>query len=106
MKMTHETELLKAKNGDNLLPLFCELRDLIVQAAQDGQPVHEVERAIWQQVLQIGRLALGQCFGLLGSGDQGETLALPDGRSCQRLEQLHERRYVSIFGEFTLRRTA
>jgi hypothetical protein len=106
MKMTHETELLKAKNGDNLLPLFCELRDLIVQAAQDGQPVHALEKAIWQQVLQIGRLALGQFFALLGNGDQGETLALPDGRSCQRLEQLHERRYVSIFGEFTLRRTA
>jgi len=106
MKMTHETEVLKPKNGANLLPLFGELRDLVVQAAQQGQAVHEVEQAIWQQVLQIGRQALAQFFGLLGTGDLGETAALPDGHSCQRLEQLHQRRYVSLFGEFTLSRTA
>jgi hypothetical protein len=106
MKMTHETDVLKGEKSENLLPLFTELRDLVLQAAHHGQPVHEVEKAIWQQVLQIGRQALSQFFGLLGSGDLGETLDLPDGQSCQRLEQRHERRYVSIFGEFVLRRTA
>jgi hypothetical protein len=106
MKMTHETEVLKAKNDENLLPLFCELRDLVIQAAQQGQAVHEVEKAIWKQVLQIGRQALAQFFALLGTGDLGETAALPDGRSCQRLEPLHQRRYISLFGEFTLSRTA
>src|SRR5207248_2873898 len=40
-----------------------------------------------------------------GSGDLGATLTLPDGQEVQRLEQLHMRRYVSIFGEFTLERT-
>jgi len=30
---------------------------------------------------------------------------LPDGRVCQRLEQPHSRRYVSIFGLFQLQRT-
>jgi hypothetical protein len=105
MKMTHETEVLKPENGENLLPLFCELHELICRSAREGQPVHEVEKAIWQQVLHIGRQALGQFFALLGTGDLGEAITLPDGRCCQRLEQLHERRYVSIFKEFTLPRT-
>jgi hypothetical protein len=104
MKMTQETGVLKAENGDDLLPVFQELTQLVVQAAQQGQPVHEVEKAIWQQVLRIGHQALAQFFKLLGSGDLGEIVTLPDGRSCPRLD-LHERRYVSIFGEFKLQRT-
>jgi hypothetical protein len=105
MKMTQESGVLKAENGDDLLPVFRELAQLVVQAAQKGHPVHDVEKAIWQQVLRIGRQALDQFFRLLGSGDLGETVTLPEGRSCQRLEELHERRYVSIFGEFKLQRT-
>jgi hypothetical protein len=34
----------------------------------------------------------------------GDTVTLPDGRVCQRLEENHQRRYVSIFGEFMLER--
>ena len=105
MKMTHETEVLKPENGEDLLPLFCELRDLVCQAAHDGQPVHEVEKAVWEQVLHIGRQALAQFFALLGTGDMGEAITLPDGRCCHRLEPLHDRRYVSIFKEFVLSRT-
>ena len=39
-------------------------------------------------------------FALLGNGDQGEDLELPDGRRLQRLEQEHCRDYQSIFGPF------
>jgi hypothetical protein len=106
MKMTHDTNVLKAENGEDLLPLFRELTERVCQAAHAGEPVHAVEKSIWQQILQIGRKALGQFFALVGNGDMGEAITLPDGRSCQRLEELHERRYVSIFGEFKLQRTA
>lgn len=105
MKMTRETDVLKPENGEDLLPAFCELRDIVVQAAHKGQAVHEVEKALWEHLLHLGRQALGQFFRLVGSGDQGETVVLPDGRSCRRLEQPHERRYRSIFGDFQLRRT-
>jgi hypothetical protein len=105
MRMTHETDVLKPENGDDLLPLFWELRERVCHAAHAGVPVHEMEKAVWQQVLRIGRQALGQFFALLGTGDLGETVSLPEGQSCRRLEQLHERRYVSIFGEFKLQRT-
>ena len=32
-------------------------------------------------------------------------MTLPDGQEIPRLEQLHKRRYVSIFGVFELQRT-
>lgn len=103
MRMTQETEVLKS---ENLLPLFEELKDQILQAAEGGTPIHEVEKIVWQQVLHIGRAALGQFLALLGTGDMGDTIALADGRRCQRLAAEHARRYVSIFGEFELSRVA
>jgi hypothetical protein len=39
------------------------------------------------------------------TGNVGEIVTLPDGREVQRLEELHKRRYVSIFGTFTLERS-
>jgi hypothetical protein len=104
MMMTHETDVLKGKNAD-LLTLLEEMRTRVHDAAEKGTPVHEVERAVWQHVLRLGFLLLEQFFALLGSGDQGERVTLPDGRECERLEAMHPRRYVSIFGEFVLNRT-
>ena len=98
-------DVLKAENGEDLLPLFRELTERVCRAAHAGEPVHAVEKSIWQEILRIGRKALSQFFALVGSGDMGESITLPGGRSCQRLEELHERRYVSIFGEFALQRT-
>ena len=42
-------------------------------------------------MLRIGHEALAQYFALLGTGDQGEAITLPDGRVCQRLDETHER---------------
>jgi hypothetical protein len=105
MKMTHETEVLKGENAD-LLPILTEMCASVRRAAQEGTALHEVERAVWQQVLKLGYRLLGQFFALVGSGDLGESVTLPDGGVCQRLAELHARRYVSIFGEFRLERTA
>ena len=104
MTMTHETDVLNSENGD-LNALLKEMVLRVRSAACDGTPVHEVEKIVWQQVLRLGWTLLQQFFGLLGSGDRGPHLTLPDGRECQRLENLHDRRYVSIFGEFLLSRT-
>jgi hypothetical protein len=105
MKLTHEFDVLKPENGNDLLNVFWELKKVLCRAVQERQPIHEVEKAVWEEVLRIGRQALGQFITQLGTGDMGETINLPDGRYCQRLEEIHERRYMSIFGEFTLRRT-
>src|SRR5262249_38785545 len=61
---------------------------------------------LWDLALQLGRRSLDAFFVACGSGDLGQTLTLPDGRTVQRLEELHPRRYVSIFGAFRLQRTA
>jgi hypothetical protein len=103
MKMTHETEVLKGENAD-LLDILGELRTYLRKAAGDGTAVHEVEHAVWREVLKLGAKLLSQFFGLVGPGDLGETITLPDGRVCQRLDDLHARRYVSVFGEFLLQR--
>ena len=101
MKMTHETEVLKR---EDLLPVFDDLCKTVVDGARQGLAAHVMELAVWERVLQIGYRALAMFFALSGNGDQGEAITLPDGRTCQRLEETHDRRYVSIFGEFILER--
>ena len=81
-----------------------DLGAYVIEAAREGAPAHEVESRIWDQVLKMGHTALGEFFACQGHGDVGETFDLPDGRSVKRLEQLHERLYRSIFGEFALQR--
>jgi hypothetical protein len=101
MKMTDEVEVLKSEKLD---AVFADLKQAIVTAARAGTAVHEVEKELWKIVLQIGRQSLGMFFRLLGPGDLGETMELPDGRICYRLPELHRRRYVAIFGEYELER--
>ena len=101
MSMTHDSAVLNPE----LLQTLVALQTLIHQAAHDGTAAHQVEHAIWQQVLRLGHQALQLFFHLHGSGDQGETVTLPDGRTLERLNELHSRRYVSVFGPFTLPRT-
>jgi hypothetical protein len=102
MNDTQERAVLK---GDDLAAAFDDLKQVVLRAVRQGQPVHEVEQALWHQLRRLGYQALAQFFALLGSGDLGESVELPDGRR-QRLAQEHPRRYVSIFGEFVLSRAA
>jgi hypothetical protein len=101
MSMTHDTAPINPELQNTLI----SLQHLILQAAQDGTAAHEVENAIWQKVLSLGRQAMHLFFTLHGSGDQGDTVTLPDDHTLERLPELHSRRYVSVFGEFLLRRT-
>jgi len=98
--MAHQKEVLKS---ENLTDLLNGLLGLISEAARQGTAIHEVERALWQQLLCIGRQCLAQFLALQGNGDLGETLVVA-GQECRRLEALHPRRYVSIFGAFCLER--
>jgi hypothetical protein len=102
MSMPQETAVLNPE----LRQALAQLHALIHQATQDGTALHEVERLIWQQVLRIGRQTLQQFLDLQGTGDQGDQVRLPDGRTLDRLPEPHPRRYVSIFGPFLLLRTA
>jgi hypothetical protein len=101
MKIIPETDVLAT---EKLSSVYEDLKETVLRAVRENQPLHEVEKAVWERLLRLGHEALAQIFALLGNGDMGETVALPDGRCCQRLEAERERRYVSIFGEFRLSR--
>lgn len=101
MSMTHETGVLKS---ETLLRQLAQLQAFLQASAQEGKPLHEVELGIWHQLLRMGRTCLGEYLEGHGTGDLGETVTLPTGQQCHRLDELHERRYVSIFGEFRLHR--
>src|SRR5712692_8934601 len=94
--------LLKMELQQNAVP---QIIHLLSASLEDGRPLHEVERGLWDLVLQVGRLSLGAFLDRHGTGDLGESVTLPDGHEAHRLQGLHTRRYVSIFGAFTLQRT-
>src|SRR5262249_50910606 len=79
-------------NPQLLHNLAGELLAFVRTAANQATPVHDVERGIWQRILQIGRATLGHFFALQGTGDLGDTLTLPEGLTCQRLDEPHPRR--------------
>src|SRR5438105_2018921 len=103
MSIAQPLTALKAELLQNLIP---HVVDFLATALADGTPAHDVERGLWDFALQLGRQALTAFFDAHGTGDLGATLTLPDGQEVRRLEELHTRRYVSVFGEFTLARAA
>jgi len=102
MNTTESLSVLQVELTQKFIP---QIIDLLAEALAEGRPVHEVEGGLWDLALQVGRRGLTAFFDAHGTGDIGETVMLPDGQQAKRLEELHERRYVSIFGPFTLART-
>lgn len=101
MSIPQSLALLKIELAQQLVP---QLVERLNAALDQAQPVHEVELALWELLLQTGHRALAAFLQAHGTGDQGATLTLPDGRQVQRLPECHRRRYVSIFGAFDLTR--
>ena len=98
MIMSQEQALFKAKKDFELIEAT------IRRAAVDGQRVDLFEQDLWTQMLDLGRTLMQAFVELQGSGDLGETLDY-EGRTLNRLAKLHDRRYVSVFGEFMIDRT-
>jgi hypothetical protein len=72
------------------------------QAALAGTAAHEVERSLFQQLLQLGYLLFGSFLTFIGPGDLGETATLDDGRAVRRLDELHARGLLTVFGGWNL----
>lgn len=83
---------------------FDPMAALVRQAARKGRPLDRMERGLWVSLLALGRTLLEGHVASQGTGDVGPTLTV-EGWTWQRLETLHDRRYVSIFGELTIGRT-
>jgi hypothetical protein len=99
--IAHRTE---AANAPPLLSTE-QLLDTVRAAAQHGHSAHEVERDIWNRLLELGRRAFAYFLQLQGTGDLGPQLTLSDGSTAQRLERPHTRDYRTVFGTFTIERT-
>ena len=81
-----------------------QLGEFIESAARNATAAHEVEQALWLQLLDLGRVMIEQFFELVGDGDLGPQVQLPEGRTLRRLEELHPRPYQSIFGALEVSR--
>src|SRR4051812_1751679 len=103
MSMTQPPAPLKTDPVQHQLD---QLIAFVGTALHNHEPLHALERGLWVRLLQLGHQLLAQVFAQQGSGDVGDSVRLPDGRDVHRLPDLHERRYVSPFGEFRLRRAA
>jgi hypothetical protein len=101
MNMAESLSVLKVELLQDVVP---QIVTLLQTGMDQGQAVHDVEQGLWDLLLGIGHQALAAFFQAHGSGDLGETITLPDGRETRRLDGLHNRSYISIFGRFTLAR--
>ena len=98
MIITPEQAALKAQQR------FDHLLGLVRQASHEGQRIDTVERDLMRHLLALGHDLLALFIANQGDGDLGPTVEAPEGRTLQRLPEPHVRRYVSIFGEFTIPR--
>ena len=95
-------------NIDKGLNSFWNLVEYLQHAADEHQPIDQVEETVFRGLLKTGRWLLESFLDLAGHGDVGPTLTLsadsgPD-RELPRLDQPHKRHYLSIFGEIDVER--
>src|SRR5271165_2365967 len=96
---------------DGGLKTFWNLVERLQHAADQHQPIHQVEETIFRDLLVIGHWLLQAFLDMAGTGDVGPTLTVasdsasdPD-QELPRLDQPHKRPYLSIFGEMAIERT-
>jgi hypothetical protein len=95
---------------DSSLTLFWTLVERLQAAADQHQPIHQVEETIFRQLLAMGRTLLQAFLAFSGDGDVGPTLTIPGDRLVDppqvlpRLDKPRSRPYLSIFGESTVTR--
>ena len=91
-------------NRNGLRGKIEELIIFVEQAARDRVAAHEVEKWLWEKVLELGHEAYGMFFHQCGDGDEGAQVTLPAGRKVKKLRAPHRRIYQSVFGRFELER--
>src|SRR4051795_2220996 len=96
---------------DQGLKTFWNLVQRMQHAADQQQPIHQVEEILFRDLLAIGRCLLQAFIDMAGTGDVGPTLTVagespadPD-QELPRLDQRYKRPYLSIFGEIPIART-
>jgi hypothetical protein len=95
---------------DQALSLFWTLVERLQVAADEKQPIHQVEEMIFRDLLAIGLAMLRAFLDASGDGDVGPTLTVPGTspgeppQSMPRLDGPRSRPYLSLFGEVPIKR--
>ena len=110
LPLTPEQQACSAKI-DQGLKTFWNVVERMQHAADQHQPIHQVEEIIFRDLLVIGRWLLQAFLDMAGTGDVGPTLTVagdslsaPD-QELPRLDQPRKRPYLSIFDEIDIERT-
>ena len=96
---------------DQGLNTFWRLVEHMQHAANQHQPMDQVEETIFRDLLVIGRWMLQAFLDFAGTGDVGPTLTVSGESASEadqelpRLDQPRKRPYLSIFGEIDIERT-
>jgi hypothetical protein len=95
MILAQEQAILKGEKQ------FEQIVAFVRQASGDGRAIDQVERGLWERLRSVGLCMLEAFVQGQGTGNMGPTLEY-EGRTLTRLDQTHDRRYVSIFGELSI----
>jgi hypothetical protein len=98
MILAQEQAFLKARQQLQSIETFVE------QTTTTNQRIDEVERKLFSQLLALGLSLLEAFVAAQGDGNLGASIKTDEGRTLRRLEETHDRRYLSIFGELLIRR--
>ena len=99
MVVASSTVFFKAKS---VAELARELVDLVQQAAQEGCPLQDVERRVFNSVLVMGHAATELFLQGQGNGDLGETCTTQAGETLFRSEEPVGRPLRTVFGHHTI----
>lgn len=83
----------------DLAARIADLEHHVRAAAQQGQPLHAIERAVFDRVLAIGHAAIDLFLQLQGDGDLGETVTTENGATLSRSESPMPRPLRTVFGQ-------
>jgi hypothetical protein len=97
MMMTQEQAFLKSRQQLQAINAYVEA------ASAAGTRIDQVERELFSQLLLLGQTLLAGFVTAQGEGDAGATIE-QEGRPLRRSAEPHTRRYLSIFGELSIRR--
>lgn len=82
---------------------FTKICEFVCQAVEAGRRIDEVERDLFSQAMAMCLRMLQSFVEAHGDGDEGPQIERND-RTLRRLNELHDKRYVSIFGELIISR--
>jgi hypothetical protein len=88
--------------SDALANLADDLTVFVRQAAQEGSSLDDLERGVFERLLDMGKAAVDLFLNAQGDGDLGDRVTTAEGTVLYRSDTVLPRPLRTIFGEHTL----